>query len=103
MSQAQHGISVQILEKEYRIACSDEEKKSLTQAASLLDDKMHEIRDTGRIVGIERIAVMAALNLAHELLDIRDNKQLVSDDVSGRIRSLRKKLDKALINSDSEP
>ena len=64
-------VSVRILEKEYQVACLPEERSELLDSAEYLNGKMREIRDAGNIVGLDRIAVMAALNLAHELLKMR--------------------------------
>jgi len=89
-------IRVHILEKEYLIACLDEEREALFASAEFLTDKMKEIRDTGKIVGADRIAVMAALNMAHELLGqktVKDDYQL---NISQRIRALQDKIDVAL-------
>jgi cell division protein ZapA len=65
------GLEVSILERSFRIACSPEEEAGLRQAVEYLDRRMREIRDSGKVVGHERIAVMAALNIAHELLTMR--------------------------------
>ena len=61
-------VSVRILEKEYFVACPHEERAALLDAAEFLNGRMREIRDSGKVVGLDRIAVMAALNLANELL-----------------------------------
>lgn len=68
MSEMKPPIKVHILGKEYPIACSEEEEHELLVAVRFLDEKMRYIRDTGRVYGTERIAVMAALNIAHELI-----------------------------------
>ncbi len=89
-------IRVHILEKEYLIACPDEEREALFASAEFLTGKMKEIRDTGKIVGADRVAVMAALNMAHELLGqktVKDDYQL---NISQRIRALQDKIDVAL-------
>lgn len=62
------SVDVRILDKEYRINCSPSERQDLLQSAHYLDQKMREIRHHGRVIGADRIAVMAALNIAHELL-----------------------------------
>ena len=67
--QDQARVSVRIMEKEYVIACPYDERSALLDAAEFLNTRMREIRDSGRVVGIDRIAVMAALNLAHEYLN----------------------------------
>ena len=89
-------IRVHILDKEYLIACPDEEREALFASAEFLTNKMKEIRDTGKIVGADRIAVMAALNMANELLGqntVKDDFQL---NISQRIRALQDKIDVAL-------
>ena len=64
-------LDVSILGREYRVACKESERAALTQAVQYLDRRMREIREAGKIAGTERIAVMAALNIAHELLDAK--------------------------------
>lgn len=74
MSEPNPLIKVQILGKEYPISCPEEEQHDLLIAARYLDEKMRQIRNTGRVIGTERIAVMAALNIAHELLQAHRQK-----------------------------
>ncbi len=62
------SIEIQIMGRPYKVACSREEQSALIAAADYLDKKMHEIRDTTKVIGAERIAIMAGLNLAHDLL-----------------------------------
>ncbi len=90
---------VHILEKEYRIACPDDERDALLAAAAYLGKKMKEIRDSGKVVGADRIAVMAALNITHELLKTRNEVESQSDNLGHRIRSLQNKIDAALHDS----
>jgi len=75
MSDPNPLIKVQILGKEYPISCPEEEQHDLLLAARYLDEKMRQIRNTGRVIGSERIAVMAALNIAHELLEASRRNQ----------------------------
>jgi cell division protein ZapA len=65
---ASRSIEIHILGRAYKVACSREEESALTAAAEYLDEKMRAIRDTSKVIGAERIAIMAGLNLAHELL-----------------------------------
>ena len=65
-------VTVHILDKEYCIACPEDERNNLESAARYLDGKMREIRHTGKVIGNDRVAVMAAINLTHELLQLRD-------------------------------
>jgi cell division protein ZapA len=64
-------VFVKILDKEYQVACPREERQALQQSAQLLDERMKAIKNTGAVIGLERIAVMAALNLSHELLQAK--------------------------------
>jgi cell division protein ZapA len=96
MSDRVARVSVRILEKEYQVACLPEERSELLDSAEYLNGKMREIRDAGNIVGLDRIAVMAALNLAHELLKIRGRGEGVNADVGQKIRQLRERVETAL-------
>lgn len=89
-------VVVQILEKEYRVACAEQEREALLASAHYLNGRMKEIRDSGKVVGIERIAVMAALNIAHELLQHRALKEDYTQHIGARIRALQDKIDSAL-------
>lgn len=89
-------VSVTILEKEYRVGCPAEERNALVASAALLDTRMREIREAGRVVGADRIAVMAALNLTHELLQNRDQKDNLSHSLTQRIRTLQDRIEQAL-------
>ena len=93
MSETTPPIKVQILGKEYPIACSPDEHHELLIAARYLDDQMRRIRDTGRVIGTERIAVMAALNIAHELLQARSESRQVGQNMTGRASATRDWLD----------
>lgn len=65
------SLDVAIMGRDFRIACPEGEEQALLDAVDYLDKKMREIRDTGKVIGVDRIAVMAALNIAHELLSAR--------------------------------
>jgi cell division protein ZapA len=69
MSKDAGVMKVYILDKEYLVACPEEEREALRASAKYLNDKMAEIRGSGKVVGMDRIAVMAALNLAHEVVE----------------------------------
>ena len=71
MAASMPDSEVQLLGRTYRVACEDNEREALMQAVAYLDGKMSEIRRAGKVMGAERIAVMAALNVAHELLSVR--------------------------------
>jgi len=89
-------VSVRILEKEYFVACPHEERADLLDSAEFLNSKMREIRDSGKVVGLDRIAVMAALNLANELLKVRGRDATIESDVGTRLKSLRERVEAAL-------
>ncbi len=91
-------LSVRILEKEYFVTCPAEERSELLDSAELLNGRMKEIRDSGKIVGLDRIAVMAALNLAHEVIKLRERDQGSEQDTAKRLRGLRERVEAALEN-----
>lgn len=95
MKTDQEGVKVNILGKEFVVACPDNEKNALLAAASYLDDKMRAIQDSGKVIGAERCAVMAALNIAHELLDLQQNSG-VSSEMAQKLRFLQTKIEAAL-------
>ena len=103
MSSEEKGIKVRILDKEFRVSCTKEAEPALYEAASYLDNQMRQIRQSGRVIGAERIAIMAALNLSHELLAL---KQKTSDEdveiLRDRLQALQQKIDGA-ISSQGQP
>jgi len=92
----QARVSVRIMDKEYVVACAYEERSALLDAAEFLNSRMREIRDSGKVVGLDRIAVMAALNLAHEFLRIKDRETRVDSGVGVRVRALRERVEGVL-------
>jgi cell division protein ZapA len=89
-------ISVAILDREYQFACQPDERKALKEAAIYLDERMRAIRGAGRLMALERIAVMTALNLSDELLKLQKNERYRQDNVDSRIRLLANELEDAL-------
>lgn len=89
------GLTIKILDKDYRVSCPQEEQASLQAAAEFLNGKLNEVRSKGNIMGSERVAVMVALNLAHELLASQgfENEFTSLDD---RVANLQSKIDIAL-------
>lgn len=96
MSSDVKPVSVLILEKEYLVACPQEQSAALHEAARHLDEKMREIRAAGKVIGLDRIAVMAALNLTHEMLQERRDKDRVNEAFVDRVRLLQEKIEDAL-------
>jgi len=89
-------VTVHIMDKEYRIGCKEGEQEGLIASAQYVDRRMREIRQSGRVIGSDRLAVMAALNIAHELLDQRRVQNRNEEAIGQRIRSLQKKIEVAL-------
>lgn len=90
-----NGVAVKILGKDYQVACPEDQTHALLEAALMLDNKMKQIRASGRIIGLERIAVMAALNLAYELQTMQaENK--ISDE---RLTQICAKIDESFSRS----
>ena len=89
-------VTVRILEKEYFVSCPQDERADLLDSAEYLNKKMREIRDTGKVVGADRIAVMAALNMANELLRLRKVDAEIQGAVSGRVKNMRERVETAL-------
>ena len=92
-------LSVRILEKEFFVVCPHEERSDLLDSAEFLNARMREIRDSGKVVGLDRIAVIAALNLANELLKLRNRDRRLEDEMGGRVRAMREQIDAALAGS----
>ena len=89
-------VSIRILEKEYQFACPANERSDLLNAAEFLNAKMRQIRDSGKVVGLDRIAVMAALNLANDLLQNRGREEVVDSSVGLKLKSMRERVESAL-------
>ncbi len=89
-------ISVTILNQVYQFACQPEERKALREAAAYLDERMLSIKGEGRLMALERIAVMTALNLSDELLKMKKLEQHRKQNVDSRIRMLANELEDAL-------
>jgi len=93
-------VDVTIMGREFRVTCLDEEREELLQAVMYLDKKMCEIRDNGKVVGSERIAIMAALNIAHELLATRIRGGFDMGEFKRRIEHMEMMLDTTTSEQD---
>ena len=89
-------VSVHILEREYTIGVEPGERSSLMAAAKLLDSKMREVRGSNKMAAVDRVAVLAALNMAHELQQLRDENSARERELSRTLGDLHRKLDGAL-------
>ena len=96
MSKEPEAVKVNILDKEYLVACPENEKDALLASAKFLNQKMLDIRESGKVVGIDRIAVMTALNLAHEVIGAVGSDVTEFDSYGVRIRKLNVRIEKAL-------
>ncbi len=101
-----NGVTVNILDKEYLISCPADEHNALLSAARLLDRNMREIRSSGKVIGSDRIAVMAGLNIAHDLLTQQSGKsnsastkvESSEENTKTRINAMQEKIDQVLSN-----
>ena len=91
----QHTVSIEILDKSYQVACEPEQEPELRQAASDLDDQMRAIRSTGKVIGLERVAIMAALNLSHQVLVMKSGGQ-PEDPLEDQLKTISSRIDEAL-------
>jgi cell division protein ZapA len=95
MTEPYAQVSVRILDKEYQVACPADERTNLLDSAEILNAKMREIRDSGRIVGLDRIAVMAALNMANDLLNAKEASKAIEGDIN-RLKLISERVDSVL-------
>ena len=96
MSDSPITVNAKILSKEYTIACPPEEREALESSVHYVDSKMQEIRNGGKVIGAERIAVMAAINIAHEMLQSQSQVQNIDIDVITRLDELQSKINDSL-------
>lgn len=94
------SLEVSIFGRSYKVACEDGEREALLQAVAYLDGKMNDVRKTGKVSGTERIAVMVALNMAHELLATKLGAGFDLGHAKRRIAAIESKLDTALASQE---
>jgi cell division protein ZapA len=95
-----NALDVRILDLDFRVACPDDEKAELLEAVGYLDKKMREIRDTGKIATTEKIAIMAALNIAHELLTTKLGGGFDMGEYKRRMQSMQSTIDDTLADQN---
>lgn len=95
MAGAVAPVTVRILDREYQIACREDERADLQAAAELVHERMRETRSKGKVIGTDRIAVMTALNIAHEMLALRELED-TCQRVDERTRGLQERIEAAL-------
>jgi cell division protein ZapA len=89
-------INISILDKDYKVACPPGEQSALLESAKFLDNKMREIRDSGNIMGSERIAVITALNMANDLLRTSNVDKEIGQELPPRLKDLENKISRVL-------
>ncbi|MCP4391653.1 MAG: cell division protein ZapA [Gammaproteobacteria bacterium] len=89
-------INISILDKDYKVACPPGEQSALLESAKFLDSKMREVRDTGNILGSERIAVITALNMANDLLRSSNVEKELGQELPPRLKDLESKISRVL-------
>ncbi len=100
MAEGPQTVEVNLLGRTYRVACTDAEREALMQAVAYLDAKMNEIRKAGKVMGAERIAVMAALNVAHELLTVKVGTGFDMGQAKRRISAIESQIDAAIAKQE---
>jgi cell division protein ZapA len=95
MSADSKGLQINVMGREFRVACPENEQKGLLEAVDYLNKKMAEIRDNGKVIGLERIAIMAALNISHELLSTKVGGFDIAE-LKRRMSSMETMLDQAM-------
>jgi cell division protein ZapA len=93
------GTTVVVLGKTYQLKCADEQALSLQKAAEFLDGKMREAREVTHVLSVDRIAVLAALSISHQLMQLEEEKQNYTHSMNERLRDLQSKIDGALARS----
>ena len=94
------GLDVTIMGREFRVACPEDVQQALLESVSYLDKKMREIRDAGKVIGVERIAIMAALNIAHEFLSTRLAGNFDIGEYKRRMNSMQAQIEQAMADQD---
>ena len=96
MSADPKGLQISIMGRDFRVACTEQEQKGLLEAVDYLNGKMQEIRDRGKVVGLERVAIMAALNITHEFLSMKVGGSFDIAETRRRIQRMEAAIDQAM-------
>jgi len=101
MSTEAKGLQINIMGREFRVACPEDEQKGLLDAVDYLNRKMQEARDHGKVIGLERIAIMAALNIAHEYLSTRVGGAFDMAEIQRRMTRMEATIEQAMSEQNS--
>lgn len=91
-------VTVEILDKEYLIGCPANEREDLLKAAALLNQRLKDIREHGKVMGTERLVIMAALNMANELTKLASREERTAAELGSRVRGMRERVERALVH-----
>ena len=100
MSAEPKGLQITLMGRQYRVACADEEQEGLLKAVDFLNKRMQAVRDNGKVIGQERIAIMAALNIAHEFLTTKVGGGFDMAEIKRRMAGMETVIDRALSEQD---
>jgi cell division protein ZapA len=103
MTSAVKPITLTIMDKEYVVGCTEEEREALFASVEFLNNKLRDQRDSGKVIGNERIAVMAALNISHEFLDYRSSHEVSSSGLGDGLNRIHQKIAAALSRTGNPP
>ena len=101
MSEERKPVNLTIMDKDYVVGCTEEEREALLASVEFLNGKLREQRESGKVIGSERVAVMAALNIVHEYLEYRRNHTASSVDVGDGLQRIQQKLERALSRGET--
>ena len=94
------GLAINLMGRDFKVACADGEEKQLLASVNYVNQRIQEIKDSGKVVGTERIALIAALNITHEFLNARNPRGFDSAELKSRIQALQAAIDDALAEQD---
>ena len=100
MSAEPKGLQITLMGRQYRVACAEEEQEGLLKAVDFLNKRMQAVRDNGKVIGQERIAIMAALNIAHEYLTAKVGGGFDIAEIKRRMAGMETVIDRALSEQD---
>lgn len=101
MTESDNIIAIKILERTYKIKCPPEESQALQEAARRVEEQMRRAKSSGSVTGTDRIAILTALNMCHELISVKKQNNQLIDSMNSRIRSLQEKTESVLSEEET--